>query len=415
MPSTTSPTRRPGGILRPATMRDHDVHERPSTPLELLFDLCFVVAVAVLAAGLDHGIVDGHALEASVTYVLLFVPIWWAWMSYTWYATAFSHDDALTRLLTLLQMAGVLAVAAAIPTAIDGDLLAFSLAYAAMRLPLIVQWLRSAHDDPAHRAFALTYAGGSALAQVGWVVGAVLPAPARAAVFSAALAVELATPVLAVKRSPDRVFHPWHIAERYGLFTIIVLGETILAVSVGLRDVLDGDGGLGSAPAIVGAALVIAFGLWWIYFDALGRDALTRHRRAAFLWGYGHYVLFAAVAAVGAGVQAQLQLDAHGEVTDHVVSAAAVAMPVAVSLAAIAWLQQAANGKVGDAVWLYLGAVVACCALPLAGAWPVAAIDALLAVVVVALVVRELLSQRRITRGSSADRAAARRRPGAPR
>ncbi|TIC89117.1 low temperature requirement protein A [Nocardioides sp. GY 10113] len=372
-------------------MRDHGVPERPATPLELLFDLCFVVAVAVLAAELDHGIVDGHAAEAATRYALLFVPIWWAWMSYTWFATAFSHDDPLTRLLTLLQMGGVLAVAAAVPTAWDGDLLSFALLYAAMRLPLVAQWLRSARADPAHRAFALTYAGGAVVAQVLWVLGAVLPPAATAVVFVAALGVELATPMLAVKRSPDQVYHPGHIAERYGLFTIIVLGETILAVSVGLRDALDGAGDVGPAPAIVVAALVIAFGLWWIYFDALGRDALTRSRRAAFLWGYGHYALFAAVGAIGAGVQAQLHL-AHAEHgSSSLAPVAAVAVPVAVSLAAIAWLQQAANGRVGEARWLYVGAGLALGVLPLAGRLPVAVADGLLAVVVVALVGREVV------------------------
>ena len=271
----------------------------------------------------------------------------------------------------------------------------FTLAYAAMRLPLIVQWIRSARDDVTHRAFALTYAAGSVLAQVLWVLGAALPTPATAVVFAAALATELATPVLAVRRSPDRVFHPGHIAERYGLFTIIVLGKTILAVSVGLRHSLDGEGDLGSAPVVVSAALVIAFGLWWVYFDALGRDALTRHRAAAFRWGYGHYFLFAAVAAAGAGVQAQLHL-AHNEHDDgHLVAVAALAVPVAISLAAIAWLQQTANGKVGDATWLYLAAGITLLTTLLSWSLPVPAIDALLALIVVALVVRDLLSRER--------------------
>ncbi len=376
-------------------MRDHDVRERVATPLELLFDLCFVVAVAGLAAELDHGIVDGHALQAAATYALLFVPIWWAWMSFTWYATAFSHDDALTRLLTLLQMGGVLAVAAAIPAAWEGELLPFSLAYAAMRLPLVAQWVRSARDDSAHRAFALTYACGSVLAQGLWVAGAALASAATAAFFVAALATELATPVLAVTRSPDRVFHPGHIAERYGLFTIIVLGETVLAVSVGLRETLDGEGGLGSAPIVVVAALVIAFGLWWIYFDTLGRDGLTRNRRAAFLWGYGHYALYAAVAAIGAGTQAQLHLAHAGDEAGSLVPIAAVAVPVAISLAAIAWLQQAANGRAGEAIWLYLGAGIALVPLPLSGFVSAATADLLLASVVVAFVARRLRRQPR--------------------
>jgi low temperature requirement protein LtrA len=383
----------PGGLLRPSTMRDHGVEERPATPLELLFDLCFVVAVALLAAELHHGIVDGHAIAATLTYAALFVPLWWAWMSYTWFATAFSHDDPLTRLLTLLQMGGVLAVAAAVPGAFDGALMPFAVAYALMRLPLVLQWLRAAHDDRRHRGFALTYAAGSVAAQLLWVGGATTTGPVRWGLFVGALAVELATPVSAVRRSPDRVFHPGHIAERYGLFTIIVLGETVLAVSVGLQEVLGGEAGVGSAPVAVGAALVLAFGLWWIYFDALGRDGLTRNRRAAFTWGYGHYVLFASVAALGAGVQ--VQLDAH-HVPDPV-GVAVVAVPVALSLAAIAWLQVAANRRARDAARIMVGAAISLLVLA-TGTWlPPAGADVALALVVVVVVLGEVRGRRRST------------------
>lgn len=293
-------------LLAAAVMRDHEVDERPSTPLELFFDLCFVVAVAFLAGELHHGIAADHTAGALAAYGLLFVPIWWAWMSYTWYATAFSHDDALTRVLTCAQMAGILAVAAAVPAAANGHLVPFALAYAAMRVPLVLQWVRSALADPAHRGFAWTYAIGSLVAQGLWVTGALASGPLRAALFLLALAVELATPVAAVRRSPDRVFHPRHIAERYGLFTIIVLGETVLAVSIGFQEVVDLSAVAPSVLVTVGAALVVAFALWWLYFDALGSDALVRNRSAAFAWGYGHYAIFAATAAVGAGVRAEI-------------------------------------------------------------------------------------------------------------
>lgn len=300
-------------------MRDHSIHERASTPLELLFDLCFVVAVAFLAAELHHGVAAAHIGSALTAYLMLFVPVWWAWMSYSWYATAFSHDDPIHRVLTGAQMLGVLAVAAAVPSAAAGELVPFTITYAVMRLPLIAQWVRSALADPPHRGFAMTYAVGSALAQLLWVLGALLPGPGRWAVFAVALVVELATPVLAVRRSPDRVFHPGHIAERYGLFTIIVLGESILAVSLGLREVV---GASALAPEVlisVTAVLVIAFALWWLYFDTLGADALLRNRQAAFAWGYGHYAIFAGVAAIGAG--ARVVLDA---LTDPVAQSGAV-------------------------------------------------------------------------------------------
>lgn len=218
--------------------------------------------------------------------------------------------------------------------------------------------------------------------------------PVRAVGFVVALGVELATPALAVRRTPDRVFHPGHIAERYGLFTLIVLGETILAVTVGLTDALGDPGRRLSAFVVGGCALVIAFGMWWTYFDALGRDALTRHRRAAFTWGYGHYALYAALAAIGAGVQVQLDLlgGGHGAGGDvgQGLAVLAAALPVALSLAAIAWLQQAANGRTRDAR-LLAAAAASCALVGLAGpVLPVPVADAILAVIVVGAVLAQM-------------------------
>lgn len=362
------------------TMRDHTVHERAATPLELFFDLCFVVAVALLAADLHHGIVDGHPGEAALTYALLFVPIWWAWMSFTWFATAFDHDDPVHRVLTMLQMAGVVAVAATAHAAAGGDLVPFVLAYTAMRVPLVLQWVRAARHDVVNRPFATTYAAGLSGAQVLGVLGALLGGSAMPVLFVLALATDLLTPVAAVRRAPGRVFHPGHVAERYGLFTLIVLGETVLAVTIAVQEVVEGDVALGPAVAIAVAALVIVFAGWWTYFDTLGRDGLTRNRRAAFVWGYGHYLLYAALAAVGAGVQAQLELVAHG--SEHG-APAAVAVPVALSLAAIGWLQVAANRRVWEARAPLAGAVL--CALVALVPISAAVGDLVLAAIVVAV------------------------------
>lgn len=330
-------------------MRDRGEAHRPSTPLELLFDLCFVVAVAVLAAELHHGLAENHIAAGVLGYVALFIPVWWAWMSYTWFATAFDNDDVLFRVLTLAQMAGVLALAASIPSAVAGNPVPFTLAYTAMRIPLVLQWLRAARDDPAHRSFALRYVIGILAAQVAWLTALAVPAPARWGVWGIALLLELITPIWATRRAPGRVFHAGHIAERYGLFTIIVLGESILAVAVGLRDVIDRGGLDLSIVLVCCSALVMCFAIWWLYFDTLGRQALERHRRAAFIWGYGHAVLFAAIAAIGADVQAQL------DVLDAGWAGWGVGIPAALVLASLAWLQASANIQRAPAVRL-LGA-----------------------------------------------------------
>ncbi|MFC5379374.1 low temperature requirement protein A [Aquipuribacter nitratireducens] len=394
-------------LLVPSVLRDPDEPHRAATPLELLFDLCFVVAVALLATELHHGIVEHHALEATLTYLVLFAPVWWVWVSHTWFATAFSHDDPLSRALTMLQMAGVLALAATVPTAAAGDLGPFVLAYVAMRVPLVAQWLRAARDDPPHRAFALTYAYGSVVAMVVWLVAGAVPGPGRRLVVGAALAVELATPVLATRRATGRVYHRGHVAERYGLFTIIVLGETILAVVVGLRDALDGEGAA-SVPVVVGAsALVVGLAVWWLYFDLVGTGGIARERRAAFVWGYGHYVLFAAVAAVGAGVVAQLELD-HAQEGSGLLPAAAVGVPTAAALVAVAWLQSVSGGDRLPGVWLPLAATACLAVVAVAGIgdWSAPAADLALAGVAVAVLgawlVRARQGRRRTGEGATA-------------
>lgn len=325
------------GLRRPVLMRNREESHRAATPLELLFDLCFVVSVAVLAAKLHYKLSDGEFASGITTYVALFIPIWWAWTSYSWFTTAFDNGDLIFRLLTLGQMAGVLAVAATIPAAFTGETGAFGVAYALMRLPLVAQWLRAARDDRSHRSFATRYAIGTSLAQALWIVGAAVNGPSRVTVWVVAVLVDMITPFLATKVAPGRVFHAAHITERYGLFTLIVLGETILAVSIGLRDVID-KGGLDSSTVIVCAsALTTAFAIWWLYFDTLGSNALERHRKAAFIWGYGHALLYAAIAALGAGVAAQL------DEPPSSLSRWFVALPTMIALVSLAWLQVSAN------------------------------------------------------------------------
>ncbi|OJY48730.1 MAG: hypothetical protein BGP03_31615 [Pseudonocardia sp. 73-21] len=121
--------------------RDPDEQHRTSTPLELLFDLCFVVAVSQAAAQLARGLEEGH-LGTLGGYAMVFFAIWWSWMNVTWFASAYDTDDVPYRLLTLVQMAGVLILAAGVPAALNGDdYSVVTIGYAVMRVPGIAQWL----------------------------------------------------------------------------------------------------------------------------------------------------------------------------------------------------------------------------------------------------------------------------------
>jgi low temperature requirement protein LtrA len=216
--------------------RDQDEPHRASTPLELLFDLCFVVGVAEVAAQLHHSEAAGHALEALPGYLVGFFLIWWAWMNFTWFASAYDTDDVPYRLLTLLQIGGVLILTAGVPAAFASyDFTVAVAGYIVMRVAMVIQWLRAAREHPATRRSTLRYAVGIGLCQVGWLIRLALPAPWNALLFAALSATELGIPAWAEASGQPTPWHAGHIAERYGLFTIIVLGECVFAATTAIQ------------------------------------------------------------------------------------------------------------------------------------------------------------------------------------
>jgi low temperature requirement protein LtrA len=319
--------------------RSTDESHRASSPLELLFDLTFVVAVASITAELAHGIATGHALEDLVPFLQVFFAIWWAWMNFTWFASSYDTDDVLYRVLTLVQMAGVLVLAAGVPIAFeDSDFRAITYGYLMMRVGLVAQWLRAAREDAASRRTALRYAAGISIIQVGWLARlvlaetGVLPEASLTPVFVVLVVLELAVPPWAERVRPTS-WHPHHIAERYGLFTIILLGESVFAASTGLDTALEsGSGVTGALVTIAVAGLILLFALWWLYFLEPAGEGLAGRRRRAFGWGYGHYGIFAALAAIGAGLEVAVEHTGHHLDVSVIGVGYAVAIPVCVFL-----------------------------------------------------------------------------------
>jgi low temperature requirement protein LtrA len=322
--------------------RSTDEPHRVSSQLELLFDLTFVIAVAALAQDFAAAIGRGQAIAELVPFLQVFFAIWWAWVNFTWFASAFDTDDVPFRLLTLLQMAGVLVLAAGVPAALGhDDYRAVTIGYAIMRVGLIAHWLRAAVDDPSSRETALRYAAGITTAEVLWLTrqgldeARLLPDHARLAVFCALVLFELAIPVWAERRRPTS-WHPHHIAERYGLFAIILLGESVFAASTGVERALSADGFSVPLVAIGAAALVLVFALWWLYFLQPAGEGLVAHRERSYLWGYGHYGLLAALTAVGAGLELAVEQVGHSVAASPAAVGYAIAIPVAVFVL-LAW------------------------------------------------------------------------------
>jgi low temperature requirement protein LtrA len=316
--------------------RDTEEHHRVATPLELLFDLCFVVAVARAAAQLDHELAAGHLDLAVGNYVMVFFAIWWAWMNFTWFASAYDTDDGIYRLTTLVQITGVLVLAAGVTRATEyADFRIITFGYVIMRLALVGQWLRAAHGDPARRPAALRFAVGIGVLQIGWVLRLALPPQWGLASFVLLGIGELSVPVWA-ERAARTTWHPHHIVERYGLFTLIVLGESVLSATTAIQSALDTGHHLVGALTVAGSGLVIVFALWWKYFDRSAAGRLTSLRRGI-VWGYGHYLVFASAAAVGAGLAVSVDRLTGAASISARVAGYAVAVPVCVYVLSV-WL-----------------------------------------------------------------------------
>lgn len=328
-PRQADPRRR---FTVPMIARDSTENHRVSTPLELLFDLTFVVAVGQAAGTLAHQIEEVHLETAIVSYLMVFFAIWWAWMNFTWFASAYDTDDVPYRLLTLVQMAGVLVLAAGVSSALEeSDFTTAVIGYVIMRVAMIGQWLRAAQSDPQHRRVALRYAVGIGVVQVGWVLRLFLPDGVGVASYVILAAVELMVPMWA-ERGSGTTWHPHHIAERYGLFTIIVLGEGVLAAMIAIESSVDEGGWTVDVVLVFAGGLVLLFALWWIYFLKHAGEGLARRPELSYWWGYGHCVIFASLAALGGGLEvAAAAIGHHIEASDTVV-AFSVAIPVAIFL-----------------------------------------------------------------------------------
>ena len=311
--------------------RDPGEDHRAATPLELFFDLVFVVAVSYASDSLAHGLAEGRVTASLSNYALVFFAIWWAWVNFTWFASAYDTDDVLYRLFVFVTMTGALIIAAGVGPAFEQrDYTIAVVGYVVMRIALVTQWLRAARDDPERRTTAYRYAIGVTACQVGWVIAAFLPTDRWVWAFIVLAPLELLVPVWAERASPT-TWHAEHIEERYGLFMIIVLGESVLAASLAIRSATT-DGGLtGQLAAMAGGGLLILFSIWWLYFDRPGETHLTTTGRV-FTWAYMHFLVFGSVAAVGAGLSLSIAAASRPVDLSPRGVGAAVALPVALAI-----------------------------------------------------------------------------------
>jgi low temperature requirement protein LtrA len=308
----------------------HEEH-RSATALELFFDLVFVVAVAKASGELHHAVSADHIGQGVLSYTMVFFAIWWAWMNFSWFASSYDTDDVPYRLVVFVQMVGALMLAAGVGDAFAGNWQTVAYGFVVMRGAMVFQWARAAVHHPEGRQAAIRYAVGIATMQVAWLMMLRLPASYVLPAFALFVAGELAVPVWAMRVTPIQIWHTEHIVERYGLFTIIVLGEAILATSFAIDVATDNAATLADLAPTVAGGLLVVFALWWLYFGRRMDDRLDG-KRSVFLWGYGHYLVFASGAAVGAGLGVLLDLDTGQTAIGAVAAGYALAIPVAIFL-----------------------------------------------------------------------------------
>ena len=288
-------------LVVPLRARSTGETGRRVTWLELFFDLIFVAAVGQVAEPLRHE----FALAELVRFTPLFILIWWAWMGHTVFSTRFDTDDVIQRLLTFVQIFAVAAMAANAKDALDSRSSAgFAAAYAAVRFVLVAQYVRARHVSDA-RALTLRYGTGHGTAALLWLVSALTPAPARFWIWALAFALDLGTPWLAVRHSVKVPPDAAHLPERFGLFTLILLGESVVAVMQGMES-QEGWPPDAAASAILGMGVLFLI-CWW-YFDGASAagEQPVRNRREAIrfhIWSYAHFPLYLGIIVAGVGVQ----------------------------------------------------------------------------------------------------------------
>ncbi|WP_214465914.1 low temperature requirement protein A [Microbacterium flavescens] len=352
--------------VRRMTGRDpHEAH-RAATPLELLFDLTFVVAFSQISSQAAHYLEVDHLAAALMGFAFGTFAVTWAWITYTWLASAYDTDDVFFRVATLVIMVGVLVVALGVPDVFSsiehGEHLDNSVmvaGYVIMRIATVALWLRAARHDEARRRTCLAYAINISIAQVGWIALIFLTLPVGITlVFTTLLMLlELAGPLFAELRFGRTPWHAHHIAERYGLLVIITLGEVILGTILAISAVVTVQGWNLETALVAFGGTALAFSMWWMYFAIPFGKVLGQHRERAFVWGYLQIALFGSLIGVGAGLHLAATVITH----DAHVDATYAILTIAISVFAFETLLLVLSTLLVRAfnvfqVWLHVGA-----------------------------------------------------------
>jgi low temperature requirement protein LtrA len=366
-------TRRPW--LRPPQLRTlDDQGERHATWLELFFDLVFVISIAEVV----HTLEDYRSLGDFLGTAGLFVAVWWAWVGYTVYADRFDTDDLLHRALVLAGMLAVIAMALSVHDALHGGAAQFALSFVAVRGIVLLLNARARRHAAAARPLLNLYLVAFSIGASLWLVSVFVPEPARYVLWGVALLIELSAPWVGRHQIARAPIHASHLVERFGLFTLIVLGESVISVAQGAADV---DWTAATVAAAVGGFVAVV-GLWWLYFDRL-EDAAIRSVLQGLVWNYAHLPLLAGLVSVAVGTEYAVIEASTGQLERA--TALSLGAGTALYLLATVVIGLAVRRTADRVRWLALGA--AALALAIGLVWPLGLPVGLLVVLDLMLVV----------------------------
>ena len=316
-----------GGASSTATPRPHVPHisavrreGEQVTPLELFFDLVFVLALTQCTTLVARDTTWKGVLEG----VLVLAVLWWSWGGYAWLTSVVDPEEGSVRLAMFAAMAAFLVAALGVPGAFGSEALLFACAYAAVRAAHIALFVIASRDDPALRRSVLGLAVSTTVGVALLIVAALLGGTAQLALWGVALAIDLGGPYWFGVAGWKLV--PGHFAERHGAVVIIALGESIAAIGIGARPAI----GAGVVLAAV-LGVVVAAALWWAYFDvtaivagrflARASEGRERNRIARDSYSYLHFPMVAGIALIAVGIKRTLL---HVDDPLHLVAASAL-------------------------------------------------------------------------------------------
>ncbi len=361
--------------------------EQRVAPLELFFDLVFVLSFTQVTAA----IAGDPSWERLGEGMLVLAAVWWAWAAYGWLTNTIDPDEDVNRLAVLSAMAAMLVVSLCIPEAFGDRGLLFGCAYFFVRGMHLVLYLRTARreGDPYNLEAILKLAPGLLLGSALLIVAGLLDGGAQASVWIIAILIDWSTPLFF--GSGEFHLDPRHFAERYGLIVIITLGESVLAIGAGAAGIVLGPGE--TIAAVVGIGAVAA--LWWAYFDVV---AIVAERRlveappgeqaplARDAYSYLHFPMIAGIVLLAVGLKKTL---GHVDAPLETVAAIALCGGPALYLIGHVFFRLRTLGSLS--AHRSLGAIALLALIPLA-----LAADALVALAAVTAVLAILIAYERI-------------------